>query len=266
MRTATRHVPAWLRRYPAPAAAPLVFVGGYCEYDFIERVAALDARGYRHTGPAVGGFYLCNRKDFVGLWFEARGLRAPAPAWVAGVAAGDGAPPPPADAPLPAPCVVKRSDSCGSYDQAVARTHGEFAAARARLLGHAIVVEPFVHGRELSVNFLDAALLSWFDFDKLGHGDVLDLTKKDKRTDWLTLRRPADLPPVVAAALPHLHDFIARLGLRDITRFDLRIDDATGRVHVMDANCVACCNFDLLTAAETLQYAETILALSVASS
>lgn len=103
----------------------LVFIGSYCGYDWLNMCALLDHAGIKRTGLPFMLGYLLNKKALVAPMLFKSGLK---------LRVIDGC----------YPRVVKRSDSCGSYDSYVVSNLQEEAAALNLLPNVEIITEPFI--------------------------------------------------------------------------------------------------------------------------
>ena len=180
--------------------ADIVFVGSYCGYDFLDKYAILDHLRLKRTGIALGEALLLNNKHLTAPLLHAAGLKLK-------VGAGE------------YPRVVKRSDSCGSFDSYLVASPEHEQAALAELGQHAVIIEPFVLGHEYSLSFIGQTPTSVWDF-RLEEAEMMTKEKKDERLKYF-FRQPYDahthafLAPVLA--------FMSQFALGDVTRVDLRV-------------------------------------------
>lgn len=226
--------------YPT-ANRVLVFVGSYTGYDYTRVLCDLDLRQYRRTGSSFAASCVMNNKELMGHWFAARNLRASYDV-----------------TKCQFPCVVKRADSCGSWDQVVCQDQEAIRLALGSLVGKNIVIEPFVAGREFSVNFLGSDLISWWSVHT-GADECLTRERKAARESWVTAHDAVDgAPPELPELAETLKAFLVEVDARDVVRFDVRLGD--GCIQVMDCNSVACCNFEIFTPRELELYVGWIAA------
>ncbi len=107
------------------------------------------------------------------------------------------------------------------------------------LAGRAIVIEPFVYGLEVSINFMGSHLTSWYEIH-VKDSEVLDKEKKDSRAKWLSVHDfhspsydTSLLHKDVVHVIPTLQAFLTEIGAKDVCRFDIRLCSTTGKLQVM---------------------------------
>lgn len=222
------------------------FIGSYTDYDSNKMCTVLDRHKYPRSGSSFAASSVINNKLVMTPWFESRGLRK-----VLNLNANMTV--------AEFPCVVKRADSCGSHDSTVCNNKKELRSILQLLMGKCSVIEPFVVGQEVSVNFLGSELLSWWEVH-VPADEVLDLARKEKRESFMTVHDAGDgsMPQYLAALVPTLIEFLEDVAAEDVVRYDIRQCATSGIVQVMDVNNVACCNFNLFTDKEMDKYVQWV--------
>ena len=146
---------------------------------------------------------------------------------------------------LKSPAVLKPAFEHMSRGLVFAETEDEIHRGIADLIDRfrqPILVETFIPGREFAVSLLEdengLSMLPPLEW-RLHPGGVAVLTEAFKRSDVPEERQdvfPAELPPGLAAELKNLSCLAFRtLGLRDYTRFDIRLSSG-GTFYFLEAN------------------------------
>ncbi|MHB1954057.1 MAG: hypothetical protein ACYCOU_09950 [Sulfobacillus sp.] len=208
-------------------------MGAYCGYDYNDCLAIIDSLSIPRTGAFFPETVVLNDKNAIAKLLLRAGLKFP---YISDSF----------------PQVIKRSDSCGSFDTFVISSISEKKNVLDILSNCKVDCENFVKGKEFSLNFVCmqcTTLYSYFLHDD----EVLTREKKEDRKSHLAIE---DYNPERHSFVLPIINFVKHFRLRDLTRIDFRMRD--GAIHIMDINNVACCNFDLLTDKELKLYADFV--------
>ena len=148
------------------------------------------------------------------------------------------------------PVIVKpnaEGSSKGIPDLCIAENAGQLRALVRNLFdlyGGDVLAEEFIHGREFTVGLLGNGLTvtAFAPMEIVYHASPIDgynvynYTVKQKYTDYVTYRCPAEISPELETKLIRLAKKIfLLLGCRDFARVDFRMDDAS-RVYFIEIN------------------------------
>jgi D-alanine-D-alanine ligase len=137
------------------------------------------------------------------------------------------------------PLVVKPADQGSALGIKFAGAAGDVPAALVAAFSYSdkVVLERFVHGRDLAVSILDDEALPIVEAVPRDE-DFYDFSARYTigRTDFVC---PADLDPGVTARAQELALEVHRLlGCRHFSRVDLMLDSASGELEVLEANVI----------------------------
>lgn len=221
-----------------PTKYNFIFTGAYCEYDYIEVLAVIDQLKILRSGLNINDAILLNNKRLIGIYLEMENMKYG-----------------PKENEYPR--IIKRSNSCGSSDQYIVYNKEAEDAILAQMNGFDIIIEPFIVAKEYSINYIDKAPTTIYNYN-LKNDEVFDIEKKNNRENYISISNIDDF--MYADAIKKITIFLNKFNITDITRVDFKItniieaDSGIYNIYVMDINNVACCNFELLTENEKQLY------------
>jgi D-alanine-D-alanine ligase len=232
---------AWL---DAVRATDLVFnlcegIGGVSHLEY-KVASALELAGVPYTGASAWTMTVCHRKPLLNAVLQAAGL--PIPEWTV-ARANAGAP----RVPLPAIVKPAAEDASVGIDQgSVVSTREALTARAARLAAQFgdVILQRYVHGRELAVGFVGDRTLpvSEIDFRDMPEGawPILSFDAKWARGSAEDLGTRPVCPARLAPALARRVLAVARAAWQAVDgrgygRVDLRLD-AGGKPWIIEVN------------------------------
>jgi len=147
------------------------------------------------------------------------------------------------------PCIVKpnhEGSSKGISEEAVATDPRDLKKTLERALKdypEGVVVEPFIPGRDISVDFLEPLgvlepVEVVIDSSYRRKYNIIDFKLKNESPQLLQLRCPSPLPRDVVARIKDVARTVFKaLAIRDTGRIDFRLGD-DGRVYFLDCNAL----------------------------
>ena len=213
---------------PELAGVDAVYIalhGGWGENGGVQ--AALDARGIPYTGPGAAASRIAMDKIKTKMVLEMKNI--PTAAW--GLADRDS----PAS-PIPLPAVVKPPADGSSVGISKVAKAEDWPAARdaafaAMKSGGQILVEEFIHGREMTVGIIDGKPLPVIEIVAAGGWYGYHEKYDSEDTKYPFLEDAALAERLQKTAL----DAYAAVGCRGVTRVDFRVSPL-GRCYVLELN------------------------------